>query len=122
MRQFRLFSAMTAVALVCATTLASAQEAEDAGDVEKAVKLLMRICGIAPKSAAVHNKIAVLLATKLRRFKPAYDAAIKAVELEPGNMAYQSNMMKILTKLDDADRPATTKGGGSGLFGRLLRR
>ena len=101
--------------------MAAAQEAENRGDVEKAVTLLKRICEVAPKSAAAHNKLAVLLATKLRQFKPAYDAAIKAVELEPGNMSYQSNMMKILAKVDDVDRPIQKSESG-GLLGRFLKR
>lgn len=101
--------------------MAAAQDAENRGDVEKAVAHLKRICEIAPTSAAAHNKLAVLLATKLRQFKPAYDAAIKAVELEPNNMSYQSNMMKILAKVDDADRPKA-KAESGGLLSRLLRR
>ena len=62
----------------------------------------------------------MILATKMRQFKSAYDHAIKAVELEPSNMSYQSNMMKILAKVDDVDRPTKAKEGG--LFGRLLKR
>ena len=100
----------------------AAQDAESKGDLERAVVLLERLCKEAPKSAAAHNKLAVLLATRLRRFKPAYDAAFRAVELEPGNMAYQSNMMKILAKVEDAEGTGDAKAGGKGLFGRLLKR
>lgn len=100
----------------------AAQDAESKGDMERAVEILQRLCKDAPKSAAAYNKLAVLLATRLRRFKPAYDAAIRAVELEPGNMAYQSNMMKILAKVDDVDGSNAAKGRGGGLLGRLLKR
>ncbi len=105
--------------------MAAAKEAEANGDFEKAVDLLKKLVAQAPGAAAAHNMLAVLLATRLRDFRAAYDAAIKAVELEPGNMAYQSNMMKILSRIEnDEGKGAATGGAGAagGILSRLLRR
>lgn len=106
--------------------MASAQAAENSGDYAAAVEYIKRVVGMAPSSAAAHNRLAVLLATRMHEYRAAYNAAIKAVELEPGNMAYQSNMMKILARVDDDDKSSATSkakaGGGGGLLGRLLKR
>ncbi|HEY4219972.1 MAG TPA: tetratricopeptide repeat protein, partial [Myxococcota bacterium] len=102
--------------------MSAAQHAENGGDYDKAVALLQRLVEQAPSSAAGWNKLAVLLATRIKHFKPAYDAAIKAVELEPGNMAYQSNMMKILSRIDSDEKKTPGSPDNKGLLGRLLRR
>ena len=101
--------------------MAAAQEAEANGDIDKAVEQLRKLLAAAPSSAAAHNKLAVLLATRMKDFRAAYDEAIKAVELEPGNMSYQSNMMKILTRVD-ADEKKRGDTGEQGIFSRFLRR
>jgi hypothetical protein len=102
--------------------MAAAQEADNKGDTPKAVELLQKLIEMSPSSAAAYNYMAVLLATKMKQFRPAYDAAIKAVEIEPGNMSYQSNMMKILARVDADERNTRGDDGKSGLLGRLLRR
>ncbi len=107
--------------------MASAQASENTGDYAAAVEYIKRVVALAPNSAAARNRLAVLLATRLHEYRAAYNAAIKAVELEPGNMAYQSNMMKILARVDDDEKSDATStkakaGGGGGLLGRLLKR
>jgi hypothetical protein len=102
--------------------MAAAIDAENRGDPAMAVRILRRVCLVAPRSAAAHNKLAVLLATKLRKFSEACDAAIRAVELEPENVSYKSNMtmMKILANVDDND-PRTKGEDGHGLSRSLKR-
>lgn len=102
--------------------MASAQAAENSGDYPGAVAFIRKVITMAPNSAAAHNRLAVLLATRMHEYRAAYNAAIKAVELEPGNMAYQSNMMKILARVDDDEKSDKGKSGGGGLLGRLLKR
>jgi hypothetical protein len=104
--------------------MASAQAAENSGDYAGAIDYIKRVVAMAPNSAAAHNRLAVLLATRMHEYRAAYNAAIKAVELEPGNMAYQSNMMKILARVDDDEKSTKNKAGspGGGLLGRLLKR
>lgn len=106
--------------------MASAQASENSGDYVAAVEYIKRVVAMAPQSAAAHNRLAVLLATRMHEYRAAYNAAIKAVEIEPSNMAYQSNMMKILARVDDDEKseasPKGKAGGGGGLLGRLLKR
>lgn len=99
----------------------AAQQAEAAGDFPRAIELLRMACEKFPGSAPVHNRLGVLLATRVRDFKGAYAAAMRAVELEPGNATYKSNLMKILARVesDDLDPQEKPKGG---LLGGLLRR
>lgn len=95
------------------------QQAEQDGDYEAAVAHVRKVCEMAPTSAAAFNRLSVLLATRLKDFKGAYAAATTAVGLDSNNMTYQSNMMKILTKLEENDdQPAA--GGRRGLVGKLL--
>ncbi|OGQ20770.1 MAG: hypothetical protein A2138_07700 [Deltaproteobacteria bacterium RBG_16_71_12] len=97
----------------------ASQQAEQAGDYEGAVAHARKLCEVAPTSAAAFNRLSVLLATRAKDFKGAYAAATTAVELDGNNMTYQSNMMKILTKLEDGDgKPAA--GGRGGLVGKLF--
>jgi Flp pilus assembly protein TadD len=82
--------------------LNASQQAEQHGDIDKAVSLMNQLCALVPKSGSAHNRTAVLLATKKKRFREAYDHAVLAVELEPGNLTFQSNMLKILAKVEDS--------------------
>lgn len=97
----------------------ASQLAEQAGDFETAVAHVRRLCELAPTSAAAFNRLSVLLATRLKDFKAAYAAATTAVELDSKNMTYQSNMMKIIARLEGEG----AKGDGaarSGLVGKLF--
>ncbi len=95
------------------------QLAEQAGDYESAVAHARKLCELAPTSAAAFNRLSVLLATRMKDFKAAYAAATTAVELDGKNMTYQSNMMKILARLE-VDEPKPTSGGRGGLVGKLF--
>jgi hypothetical protein len=104
-----------------AELLAASQKAEAEGDIDTAVLHMKKLCEIAKGSAAGWNRLGVLLATRQRQFRAGYDAVMRAVELEPGNLTFQSNMMKILAKVDDAeDNSDGPKKGG--LLGRMLKR
>lgn len=93
--------------------------AEQAGDYETAVAHARTLCEAAPNSGAAFNRLSVLLATRVKDYKAAYNAATKAVELDGSNMTFQSNMMKILTKLETGDEKPKDAGRG-GLMGKLL--
>jgi tetratricopeptide (TPR) repeat protein len=79
-----------------------ATEAENRGDYEKAAELLMRAIELAPKAAALHNRLGVLLATRLKRYKDASNYVLRAIELNPKNLAYKNNLGKILAKEESA--------------------
>lgn len=98
-----------------------AQQAEASGDFPRAIELLRKACEMYPKSAPVHNRLGVLLATRAHDFKAAYNAAMRAVELEPENATYKSNMMKILARVESDDLPVEGKPKG-GLLASLLKR
>jgi hypothetical protein len=102
--------------------LSASQKAEQEGDIETAVGHMKKLCEMAKGSAAAWNRLGVLLATRQRLYREGYDAVMRAVELEPGNLTYQSNMMKILAKVDDAERDSADAKKGGGLLGRMLKR
>lgn len=85
-----------------AAILDEAQEAEQRGDYEKALALLEKALSLAPKNAGLHNRIGVLLATRLKRYKEAAQHVLTAIELAPGNLAYKNNLGKILAKEESA--------------------
>ncbi|MCC7075016.1 MAG: hypothetical protein IT383_27135 [Deltaproteobacteria bacterium] len=99
----------------------AAQQAEAAGEFPRAIELLHKACAKFPGSAPVHNRLGVLLATRARDFKAAYNAAMRAVELEPSNATYKSNLMKILARVESDELDITDKPKG-GLLGGLLKR
>jgi Flp pilus assembly protein TadD len=68
-----------------------ASEAEARGDFEAAVALLRELVELSPSSAAVHNRLAVILAIKLKRYPEALTALRCALALEPDNIVYTSN-------------------------------
>lgn len=82
--------------------LDDAQEAEQRGDYEKAFELLSKALERAPRNAGLHNRIGVLLATRLKRYKEAAEHVLTAIELAPGNLAYKNNLGKILAKEESA--------------------
>lgn len=100
--------------------LEASQAAEQAGDFETAVAHARKLCEVAPSSAAAFNRLSVLLATRLKDYKGAYNAAHTAVELDGNNLTFQSNMMKILAKLETGDDQPKEGGSRGGLMGKLL--
>jgi len=93
--------------------------AEQAGDYDSAVAHARKLCEVASTSGAAFNRLSVLLATRVKDYKAAYNAATTAVELDGANMTFQSNMMKILAKLESGDDKPRDAGRG-GLMGKLL--
>lgn len=93
--------------------------AEQAGDYDTAVAHARKLCEVASTSGAAFNRLSVLLATRVKDYKAAYNAATTAVELDGANMTFQSNMMKILAKLESGDDKPRDAGRG-GLMGKLL--
>ena len=77
-----------------------ASEAEGKGDYEKAVKLLNDAVEIAPKAAALRNRLGVVLSIRLKRHEEALAQLKLAIELEPGNIVYMNNFSKVTAMLD----------------------
>lgn len=78
-----------------------AQQAEAKGNYQRAVELLQQAIELDPRAAALHNRLGVLLATRLQRYREATAAVMRAIELNPQNPAYKNNLGKILAKEDD---------------------
>lgn len=106
--------------------LAESQTAEQRGNYQQAIELMKRACELFPKSAWAYNRLGVLLATRTRDLRGAYDAAFRAVELDSDNAIYRNNMMKVLAKLEDSGPSNVQTGnaaeGQSGLFGKMRRK
>jgi|GEM_PF-1830332 len=97
-----------------------AKEAEGMGKFEDALELLDQALAIAPNAAALHNRRAVILATRLSRFQEASTAILKACELAPNSLAYKNNLGKILVM--EERRKEQQEGKKKGLLSRLLTR
>lgn len=82
--------------------LEDATAAEQRGEYERALELLQKALERAPKSPQLHNRIGVLLATRLKRYKEAAEHVLRAIDLAPGNLAYKNNLGKILAKEESA--------------------
>lgn len=102
--------------------VAAAQQAEATGDFERAIEHMKKACQQFPGSAPLHNRLGVLLATRAKDFRAAYNAAMRAVELEPENATYKSNMMKILARVEGSDEADAIRPGKGGFFGGILKR
>ena len=72
-----------------------AQRAEDAGDFLRAIGLLRQAIGKNAGAAELHNRLGVILATRLGDHTGASSSLMRAVELEPRNMVYRSNLGKV---------------------------
>jgi hypothetical protein len=93
---------------------ADALRAEQAGDFVRAIELLQSLTLKTPDSAALWNRLGVLLATRKKDIPAALHALGKALELEPNNPAYMNNFGKVATQTDKT--PAQPKQ--TGIFGR----
>ncbi len=82
--------------------LEEAQALEQKGEHEEALAVLQKALERAPRNAGLHNRIGVLLATRLKRYKEAAEHVLTAIDLAPGNLAYKNNLGKILAKEESA--------------------
>lgn len=73
-----------------------AEAAERAGDFRKAVSLLREAIQKNPNEGALHNRLGVVLATRLKDFTGGMSALFSAAELEPDNATFKHNLAKVL--------------------------
>lgn len=103
-----------------------ASEAEGRGDYERAAKLLREALTIKPDAAALHNRLGVVLAIRLKKHDEALNHLKKAIELEPGSIVYMNNFSKVTGLLEsmlEKDPKAKKKGldGGGKVDVRKVR-
>jgi tetratricopeptide (TPR) repeat protein len=94
-----------------------ASEAEGKGEFEKAVKLLQEAIEIAPKTAALRNRLGVVLSIRLKRHDEALVHLKMAIDLEPGNIVYMNNFSKVTAMLDSQLQNAPEKKKKLSFFG-----
>ncbi len=103
-----------------------ASEAEGRGDYERAAKLLREALTIKPDAAALHNRLGVVLAIRLKKHEEALNHLKRAIELEPGSIVYMNNFSKVTGLLEsmlEKDPKAKKKGldGGGKVDVRKVR-
>jgi hypothetical protein len=96
---------------------AEALQAEQEGRYDKAIELLRLAADRTPNSAALWNRLGVLLATRRKDISGALDALGKAIELEPNNPAYMNNFGKIAAL---SERPVAGNAKPSGRLARFF--
>lgn len=94
----------------------AATEAENQGNVDRAIELLEKAIEES-KQAAFYNRLGVILAMKKHSFVRAQELVEKAIDLAPGNQAYEKNLQKILSM---AATISVSKGDQGGKKGGLL--
>jgi tetratricopeptide (TPR) repeat protein len=98
-----------------------ATEAENGGDVDRAVILLEQAIAHS-KQPPFLNRLGVILAMKKKEFVRAQQLVEQAIDLAPDNATYQRNLQKILSMAATADVAAgderDKKGGLLGFLGR----
>jgi hypothetical protein len=90
-----------------------AQAAEARGDFKEAVRLLEQALSANPEVAAIHNRLGVILATRLKEFDRASVALQRAIELDPNNPSIKNNLGKVLGMQQDK----LEKNPRRGIFG-----
>ncbi len=75
-----------------------AQRIEGEGDIDGAIELLQQGIALNPRIAAFHNRLGVILAIRKQEYIDAARCVRRAVQLEPDNMHYMSNLGKIEKK------------------------
>lgn len=95
-----------------------AQEAESIGDFKEAVKLLEKALAHRPNAAALHNRLAVVLATRLKEFDRAFACLERAIDLDPDNPAYKNNLGKVMVWHQAAVEAGRLQKKSGGLFSR----
>ncbi|MEM7677488.1 MAG: hypothetical protein AAF449_15925, partial [Myxococcota bacterium] len=95
-----------------------ATEAEQRGDIDRAVELLEKALKKS-RRAPFLNRLGVLLATKKRHFERAQVLLEEAIELNPSNTTYERNLQKILSMAAAVEVNRGEAGGrkGGGLLG-----
>lgn len=76
-----------------------AQRCEDGGDVDAALDILEQGVERFPNAAAFHNRIGVILALRKRDYEGAVHAIQLAIDIDPDNLHYKSNLGKIVAKM-----------------------
>ena len=101
----------------------AATEAETCGDIDRAVGLLEQAIANS-KQAPFLNRLGVLLAMKKREFTRAQQLVEQAIQLAPGNGAYEKNLQKIVSMAATSDmrKHDEEKDAKKGLLGGLLGR
>jgi type IV pilus assembly protein PilB len=100
-----------------AAILSRAGEHERAGDIEGALEILRRGIDRVRSPAPLHNRFALLLANHQRLYGEAEQHLRLALKLEPNNVVYNANLLKVL--MVAASRP---EGASKGMLGRLRAR
>jgi hypothetical protein len=75
-----------------------AQRFEDAGDIDAALDVLEQGVARFPNAAAFHNRMGVILALRKRDYDAAVQAIQRAIDIDPDNLHYKSNLGKIVAK------------------------
>lgn len=76
-----------------------AQRHEDSGDVDGALDVLEQGVQRFPNAAAFHNRLGVILALRKRDYENAVQAIQRAIDIDPDNLHYKSNLGKIVAKM-----------------------
>lgn len=92
-----------------------ANEAEDQGDYEEAVKQLERAIRADPQGV-YYNRLGSILAFQLGKLKEGRKMVDKAIQMSPKNKKYQKTLSRILEKMGIAD----DKRNVTGMLGGLL--
>ncbi len=79
-----------------------AQRYEDDGDIDEALDVLEQGVSRFPMAAAFHNRIGVILALRKRDYEGAVQAIQRAIDIDPENLHYKSNLGKIVAKMRGA--------------------
>jgi hypothetical protein len=119
-------SAARAVQSTEGALIADADLAERQGNVHKAIALLQEAVEKNPKNAAVHNRLGLLLALKLKQYNKAAEHVMTAVELDADNVAYKNNLGKIIALAEErgavvARKALHSKSDKGGLLGKLKK-
>lgn len=107
-----------------------ATDAERARDFVGAARLLDEAIALEPDDAALHNRVGVLCATRLKDFDRGTHALFRAVELAPGNATFRHNLLKVMgaaeaardARLGTSGKASATDDGRPSGFKALLRK
>ncbi|MFZ9888690.1 MAG: hypothetical protein ACO3JL_14415, partial [Myxococcota bacterium] len=83
-----------------------AQSCEAKGDIAGALQMLEQGVSNFPDIAAFHNRLGVLLAIHRREYDRAAASIQRAIELDPENLHYKSNLGKIVSRSKHRGRQA----------------
>jgi cytochrome c-type biogenesis protein CcmH/NrfG len=96
--------------------------AESEGRIHDAIRLLEQMIRAKPPDSQAFAHLASILVTQ-REFRRAEELIRQAIDLAPGNRAYETSLAKILQAWElDKSRPKTLKERGTSALRGLLRR